>query len=123
MHDEHQRSSAADELAWLGATIGIPGECEGYVPCYTFGLNYREGEYLRRRPDGRRRREAFTRIAETITRIISDLLSKPERAEYLNVATDCGDLMASLDPLRDAVRGDGAAVALREIDRLRAYCR
>ena len=122
-HAEHQQSTAADEIAWIGARTGIPGECEGYVPCYVFGLNYREGEYLRRERSGRHRGEALAQIAETIQRIIGDLLSRPERADYLNVATDCGDLTASLDALRDAVGTDrGAAAARREIDRLRAYC-
>jgi hypothetical protein len=123
-HDEHRQSSAADEIAWIGARTGIPGECEGYVPCYVFGLNYREGEYLRREKRGRHRGEALTTIVETIQRIIDDLLSRPERADYLNVATDCGDLRASLDPLSAAVGADDvAAAARREIDRLRAYCR
>lgn len=83
-----------------------------------------EGEYLRRERSGRHRGQALAQITETIQRIIGDLLSRPERADYLNVATDCGDLTASLDPLRDAVGTDrGAAAARREIDRLRAYCR
>jgi hypothetical protein len=123
-HDEHRQSTAADEIAWLGAITGIPGECEGYVPCYMSGLNYREGEYLRRERSGRHRGEAMAEIAATISRVITDLLSRPERADYLKVPDDCPDLVASLDPLREAVgAGQGsAAAALREIERLRAYC-
>jgi hypothetical protein len=122
-HDDHRRSAAADEIAWIGARTGIPGECEGYVPCYVFGLNYREGEYLRRARNGRHRGEALAEIVETIQRIIDDLLSKPERADYLNVPVDCPDLTASLDPLRAAVGANAAsAAARREIERLRAYC-
>ena len=122
-HDDHRRSAAADEIAWIGARTGIPGECEGYVPCYVFGLNYREGEYLRRERNGRHRGEALAEIVETIQRIIDDLLSKPERADYLNVPVDCPDLIASLDPLRAAVGANAAsAAARREIERLRAYC-
>jgi hypothetical protein len=123
VHDEHRRSHSADEIAWIGARTGISGECEGYVPCYVFGLNYREGEYLRRERNGRHRGEALAQIVETIQRIIGDLLSRPERADYLNVPTDCGDLTASLAPLRDAVGTNAAAAAARrEMDRLRAYC-
>src|SRR5688572_25307027 len=64
-HDEHRQSTAADEIAWLGAVTSIPGECEGYVPCYMSGLNYREGEYLRRERSGRHRGEAMAEIAAT----------------------------------------------------------
>ena len=125
LHDEHRGSAAADEIAWLGATNGIPGECEGYVPCYAARVNYLEGEYLRRHRDGRHRAEALAQIEEALKRVLDDLLTRPDRAEYLKVPDDCGDLTASLVPLRRAVSTsvDGAAApALHQIDRLSAFC-
>jgi hypothetical protein len=105
---------------------GIPGECEGYIPCYAFGLNYREGEYLRRHPEGRHKGDALEKIAETVNVSVDDLLSRPDRNDFLKVPDDCGDLLKSLAPLREivsAVTDPATASTLIAIDRLRAYCR
>ena len=125
LHDEHRASAAADDIAWIGATTGIPGECEGYIPCYAFGLNYREGEYLRRHPGGRHVGEALEAIAKTVNVSVDDLLSRPDRNDFLKVPDDCADLLASLTPLREAasaVTHPAASPALIAVDRLRAYC-
>ncbi len=126
LHDEHRTSAAADEIAWIGAMTGIPGECEGYVPCYAFGLNYREGEYLRRHPAGRHRSDALEEISKTINVSIDDLLSRPDRNDFLKVPDDCSDLLTSLTPLREAVSAvtdPATSSTLISIDRLRGYCR
>jgi hypothetical protein len=125
LHDDHRASASADRIAWIGATTGIPGECEGYIPCYAFGLNYREGEYLRRHPRGQHVGEALEEIAETVNVSVDDLLSRPDRNDFLEVPDDCGDLLAALTPLREAasaVTHPAASAALIAIDRLRAYC-
>ena len=125
VHDDHRASASADEIAWIGAMTGIPGECEGYIPCYAFGLNFREGEYLRRHPRGRHVGEALEEIAETVNVSVDDLLSRPDRNDFLKVPDDCGDLLPSLTPLREAasaVTHPAATFALAAIDRLRAYC-
>ena len=125
LHDEHRDSASAENIAWIGALTGIPGECEGYIPCYAYGLNAREGEYLRRHPGGRHTKEALKQIAETVDLSVDDLLARPDRADFLKVPDDCGDLVTSLTPLRESV----AAVTdiavnrtLIAIDRLRAHC-
>jgi hypothetical protein len=125
LHDEHRTSAAADEIAWIGAMTGIPGECEGYIPCYAFGLNYREGEYIRRHPGGRHVGNALEQISKTVNVSVDDLLSRPDRNDFLKAPDDCGDLQASLTPLREAVSAvthSSASSALIAIDRLRAYC-
>jgi hypothetical protein len=123
LHDEHRRSSAADEIAWLAATNGVPGECEGYVPCYAARLDWLEGEYLRRHPDGRHRAEALNRIAESLTLTLDDMLKR--YPDLLTVPDDCADLNSALGRLRPAVaaRLDAAAKrALEPIDRLAERC-
>lgn len=125
LHDEHRISVSADEIAWIGAKTGIPGECEGYIPCYAFALNYREGEYLRRQPSGRHVKDALEEIAKSVNMLVDDLLSRPDRNDFLKVPDDCQDLLASLTPLRESVSAtdhSGASTALIAIDRLRAYC-
>ncbi len=121
LHDEHRTSAAADEIAWIGAMTGIPGECEGYFPCYAFGLNYREGEYLRRHPEGRHKGDALEKMSKTMNVSVDDLLSRPDRNDFLKVPDDCGDLLASLTPLREAVSAvtvPATSSTLISIDRL-----
>ena len=125
LHDEHRRSASADAIAWIGALTGIPGECEGYIPCYAYGLNAREGEYLRRHPAGRHVKEALEQVAKTLDLSVDDLLARPDRNDFLKVPDDCGDLLASLTPLRESIAGATDAAVNRTliaIDRLRAYC-
>jgi hypothetical protein len=123
-HDEHRRSAAAEAIAWLAVENRLPGECEGYVPCYGSGLNRLEGEYLRRHPDGAHAAAAHEQVHEALTNAL-DLLARPDGSDFLNPATDCGDLRASLVPLRDAIIGapEGASSqAVITADRLLSMC-
>lgn len=124
VHRQYQASAAADEIAWLAVVNGLPGECEGYVPCYTAGLDQLAGEYLRLHPKGRHRSEAFDRINETLRIVVDDLLKRPERADYLAVPGDCDDLLNTARPLRAAVIGAGGAntETTTLVDRLLAQC-
>lgn len=124
LHDEHSKSAAADEIAWLAVTNGLPGECEGYVPCYAASLNLLEGEYLRRHPEGAHRVEAFDRVSESLRSVVDDLLKRPERADYLNVPRDCGDLLESTRPLREAIAaaGGGKTDTMVFVERLIGQC-
>src|SRR5688500_12534105 len=36
---QHAKSAVADEIAWLAVINRLPGECEGYVPCYAANMN------------------------------------------------------------------------------------
>jgi hypothetical protein len=124
LHQRHATSAVADEIAWLAATNGLPGECEGYVPCYASILNTLDGEYLRLHPRGAHRAEAFDRLNETLRIVVDDLLTRPSRADYLSVPADCGDLLASMRRLREAVAGAGGAASetMTLVDRLIAVC-
>lgn len=118
LQDEHARSSSADELAWAAVLNGLPGECEGFIPCHLSRLNRLEGEYLRRSALGKHVDEAVARVAR-VTSSIADL-------GFLNPATDCGELIQSLDPLRAALattRADGLQSVLGQLDRWRAGCK
>ena len=124
LHDEHKSSAAADEIAWLMVTNGLPGECEGYVPCYASGLNTLQGEYLRRQPRGAHRGDAYARINEMLTIVLDDLLKRPDTKDFLSVPNDCADLSAGIQPLRAAVMTAGGSnvETMALIDRLMAYC-
>lgn len=125
MHETHRTSAAADDIAWFAVTNGYPGECEGYVPCYANILNWLDGEYLRRHPRGRHAAEAVTSVQSSLDQALK-LLSQPSTLEFLNPQTDCGDLKAGLDPLRQAVgdsNADGRKETVALIDRLLSFCR
>ena len=124
LHDEHRQSAAAEPLAWEAVDNGLPGECEGYPPCYLSGLNRLEGEYLRRHPAGRHAAEAAERIRESCQQSL-ELISTQKPREFFNPATDCKDLGPPADELRAALsraRID-ARDALGLLARLRALCR
>jgi hypothetical protein len=125
LHKRFANRPVGDELAWFAATNGLPGECEGYVPCYASILNTLYGEYLQRYPGGAHRAEALAGISETLAIVVDDLLKRPgNRADFLSVPQDCGDLLASLRPLRAAVAGANGAKTetMGFIDRLIAQC-
>jgi hypothetical protein len=123
-HKRFARFPLGDELAWFAATNGLPGECEGYIPCYASILNTLYGEYLQQYPRGAHRDQALAGINETLVIVVDDLLKRPDRADFLKVPQDCGDLLASLRPLRVAVAGANAANAetMGLIDQLIAQC-
>ena len=121
LQNEHARSSVADELAWAAVQNGLPGECEGFIPCCVRRLNMLEGEYLRRSALGKHVDDAVARVMNVTS--WTDEVGKPG---LFDPAKDCGELMQSLDPLRAALattRADGLQALLARFDRLRARCK
>jgi hypothetical protein len=123
VHDAHRETAAAEPIAWLAVENRLPGECEGYAPCYAYTLNLLPGEYLRRHPDGAHAADAATIIRRSCEETLR-LQSDP--AFQINPAEDCRELASSLDALRDALLaspGEAQGAALGAIAALRAFCR
>jgi hypothetical protein len=122
LHDAHARTASADELAWLAVLNGIPGECEGYLPCHLHRRNQLEGEYLRRSALGAHVGEAVSRIA-----LEAAAWSVPVTKPYfLDPSKDCVELIAALDPLRAAVastRAEGVREITQKLEKVRHACR
>jgi hypothetical protein len=121
LHDRHARTGSADELAWAAVANGLPGECEGFVPCYVRRLNLLEGEYLRRSLLGQHVGEAVARVAERA----SGWAGPDLKPYFFNPATDCAELVQSLDPLRAALaatRNEHLPAAQTNLDKLRRAC-
>jgi len=124
VHADHAGSAVADEIAWLAVTNGLPGECEGYIPCYATSLNTLEGAYLRAHPRGAHRQEAFELITQSLRISLDDLLKRPDHADFLAVPRDCNDLLEGMRPLRAAIAAAAGAgsEALVLADRAMAVC-
>jgi hypothetical protein len=126
MHDQHRETAVAEDIAWLAVQNGLEGECEGYVPCDAHGMNTLDGEYLRRYPRGAHVAEALERVTGTLEQSIR-LMSEPDGRQFLNPATDCGDLKEPLLALRAAVAGSVASAkrdrTLLLVDRVIATCK
>jgi hypothetical protein len=121
LHDEHARTSSADEIAWAAVLNGAPGECEGFMPCHLQRRNLLEGEYLRRSALGRHVDEAVARVAGEASRWPVPL----QKPYFFDPAKDCGELVQALDPLRAALsttRADGLQIVLDKMDKLRRTC-
>jgi hypothetical protein len=122
MREAFKATAAADDIAWLGVEVGLPGECEGFVACYIDRLNIVEGGYLRAHSAGRH----VTDVLATIALRVAPMSALPSRQYFLTVPGDCGELARGLEPLRAAVllvRADGRLAALAALDALAARCK
>ncbi|HEX5214612.1 MAG TPA: SH3 domain-containing protein [Vicinamibacterales bacterium] len=116
VHDREQDTSSADEIAWLRVANGLPGECEGFLPCYLRESNLLRGEYLRRHPAGRHVDEALTILPQLAAGTAQTTMARPG---------DCRELLESLTPLRAAVaatRAIGRQPALDALEKLGVGC-
>jgi hypothetical protein len=123
LHKIYPAMEAADDIAWLLVTVGVGGECEGYLPCYVERQNLTYGEYLRLHPTGRHADDAV-RILQTW---ISSLVRDEDGLKKMFVPADhCSDLKASVSTLRGIVAKAGAYRSedvTRGLDALLGWCR
>ena len=123
-HDRHPDAAAADDLAWLTVTNGLPGECEGVVTCYLDWQNRLPGEYLRRHPSGRHADAAVLSIKETVDRLLA-----PAPAHALQAFSrdqDCRALTATVAALSSAVSAARAVnrdETLQSLKVLNGWCK
>lgn len=78
-----------ERIAWEAAQCGLPGECEGYLPCYFATMLMTEGEYLKLYPSGAHVGEAIGRIDGLLKSFADDLnrqwlheIPKEDRHEF-----------------------------------------
>jgi hypothetical protein len=87
----------ADKIAWTAAENQLPGECEGYVPCYLSVIRMTYAEYLARFPKGAYRKRAIQEMTISFTRIADDATST--RRNY-DAPTESGDQAEFLKAVR-----------------------
>lgn len=66
LEEKYRGQPEAEALAWEAATTPLPGECEGYPPCYLALSNATDGEYLRRYPTGPHAGDALKEIQKVL---------------------------------------------------------
>ena len=103
LHDLHQGTAAADEIAWFYVNDGELGECEGNVTCYVEREYTRNGWYLTEHPRGRHVDESATNIALDLNGVMDNFGRFPAVLAQFDPKTRCGELHAWLDPLTAAV--------------------
>ena len=104
MHDQHPTSAVADDIAWIAAGTGLPGECAGSLVCYAESLDRLDGEYLRRHPTGHHVDEAVNRIGDAA----AQLSPTPRTLYVFDRSHDCTSLGRALDSLEGAVATSNA---------------
>jgi len=67
---KHRGHPVADQIAWDGVQAGVPGECEGYIPCSLAVLSMTDAKYLDLYPKGAHAAEAVDRIDYILQEIL-----------------------------------------------------
>jgi hypothetical protein len=101
IHDQHPEAAAADEIAWLAVTNGLPGECQGSLVCYVDTLNKLDGEYLRRHPTGRHADDAAARIKDAADQLGAGI--KTHSVYVFDKTRDCTGFTRSVDALAASI--------------------
>jgi hypothetical protein len=63
----------AERVAWDAAQTPLPGECEGYLPCYIYKETETNGRYLKLYPRGAHADAALSNIEEFLGHVTEDL--------------------------------------------------
>jgi hypothetical protein len=124
IHDRHPDVPAADEIAWLAATTGLPGECEGELVCYFEATDRLSGQYLRAHPTGRHAGEAVKAIGDAAQQL-SAPPADPHTLYVFDKARDCVALAKALDSLQAVVAATSAVgrdAALQGLGAMRKAC-
>ncbi|MCA1618584.1 MAG: SH3 domain-containing protein [Acidobacteria bacterium] len=70
---KHAGLPVAERAAWEAAQTPLPGECEGYLPCYIYKETETNGRYLRLYPRGAHAEQALSNLSEFFGHVTEDL--------------------------------------------------
>lgn len=73
LNERYRSLPVAERIAWAAAETPLPGECEGYIPCYIYLSRSTLGEYLKRYPQGNHAERALRELSELFAPIVADL--------------------------------------------------
>lgn len=113
----YRSQPVGDNIAWEAARTYLPGECEGYLPCYIYLMRVTDGEYLKLYPNGEHTSEALDKMSEYLAPIVDDLSSK-QIYTVSDDATDRAELRKNLSELRSIVQKTSATGKENVLDQL-----
>jgi hypothetical protein len=98
LQEKYKDLAIAEQIAWEAANNPLPGECEGYFPCYIDAFNRTRGRYLGLYPDGAHAEEAMDEIATSLDelRAASEETSPPQREERIEARKELDKLRATV---------------------------
>jgi len=121
MREKYKDLALAERIAWEAASTPLPGECEGYLPCYVYKETVTDGRYLQLYPRGEHAEAALANITELLGSVEDDLkksdgpavfeVPKEDRAEFQKTV---GELRAQLAPVKHPL----AAGLIKKLDEL-----
>ena len=70
LEQKYRGTAIAEQFAWEAANAGVPGECEGYIPCRLEVLLMTDGRYLELYPAGAHADQTLEVIATLLREIV-----------------------------------------------------
>lgn len=107
LQKKYKKLAIADRIAWTAAENPLPGECEGYVPCYLASIRRTHGKYLELYPRGKYSKKAVQRMIKDLKYIVDDAASRKKNydgpaEDDAEFATLIKELIEILRPVSDA---------------------
>lgn len=88
LREKYSALPIAEEIAWKGSQINLPGECEGYVVCHLYGLRETTAKYLEYYPIGKHSKESLKNISEYLEYIAADANNSEDTGYYITSEPD-----------------------------------
>ncbi|HEX6183188.1 MAG TPA: hypothetical protein VFZ44_04695 [Pyrinomonadaceae bacterium] len=73
LQQKYRALPLAERAAWEAAQTPLPGECEGYLPCYLYSQTETNGRYLKLYPRGAHADAALAELSEFFGHVTEDL--------------------------------------------------
>ena len=73
LQQKYRALPLAERAAWEAAQTPLPGECEGYLPCYLYLETETNGKYLKLYPRGTHAGAALSELSEFFGHVTEDL--------------------------------------------------
>ncbi len=109
LQKKYSSLAVGEKIAWEASQNTLPGECEGYLPCYISILGLTSASYLQLYPTGAHSQEALKTIADEIDTYVEDMDKKEPTYTFPNDAETRKDLQDSLAEVRKKLSGLPAA--------------
>jgi hypothetical protein len=98
MQSKYKELPVAERIAWEASQTPLPGECEGYLPCYIYKETETSGRYLKLYPRGAHADAALAALAESLGYIVESF--REANSPYEVPRDDRANFRKSLAALR-----------------------